>query len=140
MKTTTKLLIALLLVTSIASQVRAADEFLIGISVQLENGQTEFKRQESKYTPDQDTLALDYSILTATNNATNVLSFSSVDTPYYGWFKNTETAALTGSEVFVTCTIKLRPEDVALLPLASTNITYYTTNGGGKFEACVFSE
>ena len=108
----------------------AADEFTVTTTLKVDNGKFTLTRNVANYTPDQSGTAADYGIAHSTNTATNAIYVANVSTPYYAFFRNLNTNA--GGDIFVTLTIQLRPEDVALLPLQTTNVTHYTTNAAGS--------
>ena len=113
-----------------ARQALAADEFAVTTTLKVDNGKFTLTRNVANYRPDQTGTAADSGIAHSTNTVTNAIYVANVSTPYYAFFRNLNTNA--GGDIFVTLTIQLRPEDVALLPLQTTNITHYTTNAAGS--------
>ena len=129
-------LIAILLVAMTACYVCATDDvFAVTVVLKVENGNFSFTRNVSALTFDQTTQGADMGIASA-STSTNDLPINNVTTPYYCFFRNLS----TNVDSYVTLTLHLRPGDVALLPAASTNMTYYTTNSTANTEYWINQE
>lgn len=128
--------LALALVAAYVGKVLAADEFDIVGELRLKNGNFQQSRARADYTPDQSTLAVDMGVISVVAPTTNYLPINSATTPYYCWFENLE----TNNNISITLTIKLRPGDFALVPVANTNIQYFTDTGTNRLDYWVNSE
>jgi hypothetical protein len=113
-----------------ASVVMAADEITIQATMRVSNGNFELTRSVGSLSIDQTGRAMSYGIQTITTNSTTLVVGSDVTTGGYSWFRNVGTNAVT-----VQVYMLLNPSDIALLPVASTNITAYTsgTNSEATF-------
>lgn len=108
----------------------ASDEITINCLLDVANGNFALRRQVSNYKVSQSGTAVDYGVQSVAINTTNVLAVSHVATPGYVWLRNLSTQ----NSVYVTCIIHLRTNDVALVPVASTNMTAYCTAGTNNLE------
>jgi len=109
----------------------ATNALSVTTSLQVDNGEFKLLRQVNNYKVNQAAQALDYGIQTTTNSVTNSLNIANVTVPHYCFFRNLDE---TNVAIFVTLTLRLEPGDVAVLPVANTNMTTYTTNGSTKLE------
>ena len=115
----------------------AADEINVTATLKVENGNFDLTRRIQNYSVDQTGTAADYQIAVATTSATNTLTVNNVTAPGYCFFRNLDA---TSNSVIVSLTMMLRAGDVAILPLQSTNITYYSTNGNANLEVWLNQE
>lgn len=109
----------------------ASDEITVTALLKVDNGNFSLTRNVSNLRRDQAGTASDYGIQELTT-ATNLLNISNVSTPHYAFFRSLGTN--NTSAVFVTLTLKLLPGDIAVLPVLSTNMTSYVTNGTSSIE------
>lgn len=105
-----------------ASVVFAADEITIQATMRVVNGDFELQRSVGSLSVDQTGRAMSSGIQNITTNTNTLVVSSDVTTGGYSWFRNVGTNAVT-----VQVYMLLNPSDVALLHVASTNITAYTT-------------
>lgn len=124
-KTIFGMLLALLAGIAIGS-----DEITINLLLDVANGNFALRRQVSNYKVTQAGTAADYGIQSVAVGVTNVLAVSHVATPGYIFLRNLS----TNNSIYVTCVIMLRSNDVAVLPVASTNMTAYCTAGTNNLE------
>ena len=124
----------LALVATFAMITHAADEVKVTALLTVENGSFKYSRTVNNLLVDQTTQAVDMGIYSATTS-TNALPVANVATPRYAFFRNLGTTNIT-----VTLTMLLRPSDVALLPLSSTNVSCYTAGGTHALEYWINAE
>jgi hypothetical protein len=117
-------------VVALVSVAYAADEITINLLLDVQNGNFALRRQVSNYKVTQSGTAADYGIQSVPINVTNVLAVSHVSTPGYVFLRNLSTA----NDIYVTCIIKLGTNDVALVPVSTTNMTAYCTAGTNNLE------
>lgn len=113
----------------------ADDEGTVTAMLKIDNGNFSLMRNVSNLRFDQTGTAADYGVQALTT-ATNDLNIANVTTPRYAFFRNLS----TNRNVFVTLTMKLRAYDIAVLPVLSTNITAYVTNGTANIEYWINQE
>ncbi|GAG60208.1 unnamed protein product [marine sediment metagenome] len=106
--------------------------------LKVDNGDFTLQRNVSNLRVDQTTSAFDGGIVTATQTATNVIPVNNVTTAHYVWLRSLDTS--TTNAVFVTLTVKLQAGDIAVLPVMSTNMTYYSTNGNVLLEYLIHAK
>ena len=87
-------------------------------------------RSVQNYTFAPDGVAMDYGIISLSVTATNTLPINNVTTPRYCYFRNKS----TNDGIYVTLTMYLRSNDVAILPLADTNVAAYAATGTPELE------
>ena len=114
----------------------AADEITVTALLKVENGKFTLLRNVSNFRVDQTGTAMDYGIQSMTNSVTNVLNIANVSDPHYLFLRNLSTS----KTIRVTLTVELKPEDVAVLPVLSTNMSAYTTAGGADLEYWINQE
>ena len=108
----------------------AADEIKITTSLSVDNGNYKYDRKVTAYGVDQTVQAADMGVQVSVATVTNNINAVNVtNTPGYSFFRNLGT-----NNVFVTCTMRLEGGFVALLPLNTTNVTHFTTNGSSNLE------
>ena len=104
-----------------AAFLNATDEITVGASLQVINGQFSLQRATTGYQVDQATNSSDYGIQLIATTSTNSLNIANVIIPHYAYFRNLS----TNRTIYVTCQMRLEPGDVAVLPIADTNLTAY---------------
>jgi hypothetical protein len=107
---------------SAAAAVMAADEITIQATMRVRNGDFELQRSVGSLSVDQTGRGMAYGIQAISTNTNTLVVSSDVVTGGYSWFRNVGTNAVT-----VQVYMRLNPSDIALLPVASTNITAYTS-------------
>jgi len=110
-------------------KIYADNEGTLTATLRIKNGNFDLTRTVQNYQFNQTTSASDYGILTTTL-ATNRVPTVNVTTPRYAFFRNLG----TNRDVYVTVTMRLQPGDVAVMPLADTNIQCYATNAPPSLE------
>jgi hypothetical protein len=114
----------------------ATGEIKVTALLQVENGQFSLTRKVSNYSVDQTGVAFDYGIQSVAVGSTNALNIANVSTPGYCFFRNLDAT----NDIYVTLTVKLRAGDTAVLPVAGTNMTVYSTAGTNNLEYWVNEE
>lgn len=112
----------------------AADEIQVTTILKVANGSFSLQRTVQNYLVTQAGKAADLGIQSISTNAT-VLNVANVATPRYAFFRNLSTSNIT-----VTLTVNLRKNDVALLPLNSTNVTATAVVQGSNLEYWINAE
>lgn len=112
-------------------QLKAADEISVSASLKVDNGYFKFTRNVQNFQIDQTTSSADMGI-EAVTASTNALTFPNVTTPHYLWLRSLDTS--TTNAIFVTLTVRLEAGDIAVLPVSSTTISAYATNGNANLE------
>lgn len=107
----------------VVSVAYSTDEVTVNALLSVVNGNFNLQRSVTVYKVNQVTNLSDYGVATIATT-TNLLPIANVIIPRYAFFRNVG----TGDSITVSCTIQLRAGDVAVLPLASTNITAYKAN------------
>lgn len=107
-----------------------AEPLTINTYLDVNNGNFKLTRNVQQYKVQQLGVAMDYGIISLSVTATNTLPISNVTTPRYCYFRNLS----TNDGIYVTLTMYLRSNDVALLPLASTNVAAYAAEGTPELE------
>ena len=111
----------------------AADEISVSASLKVDNGYFKFSRSEQNFQVDQTTSSADMGIeATAADGSTNALTFANVSTPHYLWLRSLSTS--TTNAIFVTLVVRLEAGDIAVLPVSTTTIAAYSTNGAANLE------
>jgi hypothetical protein len=111
----------------------AADEINVTAVLKVENANFSLTRQVSAYQVTQQGKSADYGIqfVTTTNSLVNAPNLNAEGlTPRYSFWRNLS----TNNNVYVTVTMLLRSNDVAVLPIASTNVMLMTTGGTARLE------
>ena len=106
-----------LVILGLAALAYAADECTTTIFLKVKNGSYDVQRSVANYQTDQLTNAADQGIMNATPTAT-AIPINNVVQPKWTYLRNLGTQGA----VTVTCTLSLGTNDIALLPLANTNI------------------
>ena len=109
----------------------AADEISVTTILKVDNGDYKVNRSVQNYKTDQTTSAADQGIMVS-GASTNNVPVNNVTTPHYCFFRSLDTS--TTNAIFIVLTVRLEAGDVALLPISSTNVTTYTTNGNASLE------
>jgi len=135
MKRTLQIGLALVLA---AAAVAVAEEIKVSAALKVDNGYYVVKKSVLNFDVNQEGLGADQGVLLAVQTATNSIPISNVTTAHYAFFRNLDTS--TSNSVEVTLTLRFQAGDVAVLPLAATNITYYTTNGNARFEYLILQK
>jgi len=111
----------------------AADEISVSATLKVDNGFFKYSRAVQNFAVDQTTSLSDMGIESvAANGSTNALTFPNVSTPHYMYLRSLDTS--TTNAIFVTLTVRLEAGDIAVLPVSSTTISAYTTNGAASLE------
>lgn len=112
----------------------AADEVQVTAILKVDNGAYQITRQVQQLKADQTTQRSAAGIV-GTSAATNALPVSTVSTGGYSFFRNLGTNTVT-----LRVWAQLKPEDVALFRVSSTNILHSATGGTGALEYWVNAE
>lgn len=105
---------------------QAADEGSVTARLKIDNGFFALTKSVQNFKFDQTGTASDQGVQSITAS-TNSLNINNVSTPHYLWLRALHTS--TSNAIFVTLTVRLEAGDVAVLPVATTNIQSYATNG-----------
>jgi hypothetical protein len=115
MKRLTAILAVVVLAVGVA---RADNEVNVSAHMKVKNGYLSLTRQVQSLGLDQTNAALDSGVAIVTSSATNAIAIVNVTDPSYLFMRNVSTSGT----INVSLTIALRPGEMALCPLGSTNI------------------
>ena len=121
----------ILCVTSLLATL-ADNEVKVTAMLRVDNGNFSLQRAVQNYAVNQTGKSSDYGIQTITTS-TNLLNIYNVTgQPHYAFFRNLH----TNQNIYVTFTMLLLSNDVAVVPVATTNISAYVTgtNGNAQLE------
>lgn len=126
-----------LAVLVLLAAVYASDEISVTSILKVDNGNFTLERRVQNYLVDQTGTAADYGIKACSPSATNAITISNVTVPRYAFFRNLNTGS---NSIVLTCTILLRANDIAVIPLRTTTMTAFSTNGAANLEYWVNQE
>lgn len=103
----------------------AADEINVQATMRVQNGDFSLTRAIPSLSIDQTGKNMAYGIQELTHSTNTLTVNSDVGTGGYSWFRNLGT-----NDIIVAVNMKLKASDVALLRVASTNISAYCVTSG----------